>query len=43
LGAELVPAEPNLQTEVMSKHLDLTERIELEAGLRAGDSQGVGF
>ncbi len=41
LGAELVPAEPNLQTEVMSKHLDLTERIELEAGLRAGDSQAV--
>ena len=39
--AELAPVATRPQSRRMSTHLDLTERIELQAGLRAGDTQAA--
>ena len=39
--AELAPVATRPQSGRMSTHLDLTERIELQAGLRAGDTQAA--
>ena len=37
--AELAPAEMRPHSPEMNQHLDLAERIELQSGLRAGDTQ----